>query len=279
MNRIIGLLVSIVFASIYGYAQLCYPVVGTYKGKSAQGIAIWGNNAYLFNDGGHCRIYNINSEKIIGEFDLASSGKNTHVNAACFGRDYVNGNQMPVIYISEYRKPSRCFVENITDTASTMVQTIRVQKHGKDVFIQSWIVDNEMCKLYTVSRMSPLKGEKNTKQVRISKYRLPLLDEGEDIILTEKDCQDTFLVEFANAIQGGKIKGGCLYIVSGLQETSRGKFNAERAIQVIDLKKRKILKSIDLTHITVNEPEDMDFYNNKAILYCGQNGGLYIINL
>ena len=38
--------------------NLAYPIVGTYKGKSAQGMAIWQNYAYLFNDGGHCRVLN-----------------------------------------------------------------------------------------------------------------------------------------------------------------------------------------------------------------------------
>lgn len=31
------------------HAQLAYPIVGQYKNKSAQGMAIWGDNAYLMN--------------------------------------------------------------------------------------------------------------------------------------------------------------------------------------------------------------------------------------
>ena len=46
-------------STLLAYTQLRYPVVGTYKGKSAQGMAIWKNNAYIFNDGGHCRVLDL----------------------------------------------------------------------------------------------------------------------------------------------------------------------------------------------------------------------------
>lgn len=258
-------------------AQLVYPVVGTYKGKSAQGMAIWGDEAFLFNDGGGCRVLDLKTGEVTREFLLASAGKKTHVNAACFGRDWADGGGCPVIYISEYNVPSRCFVECINDTSSTLLQTIEAQENGKAVFVQSWIVDNKGKCLYAIARQSPPKGERNTPYVRISKYRLPALSEGKNVILSEVDRLDSFIVEFANGTQGGKIKGKYLYIVSGLQEMSRGQFNAERAVQIVDLEKRKLVKTIDLTYITTNEPEDMDFYQNKMMLYAGQNGGLYYI--
>ncbi len=40
-----------------------------------------------------------------------------------------------------------------------------------------------------------------------------------------------------------------------------------------------IERTIDLTDVTENEPEDMDFYHGKALLYTGQGGGLYEVNL
>lgn len=254
---------------------MLYSVVGTYNGKSAQGMAIWGDEAYLFNDGGGCRVLNLRTGKVMREFSLASAGKKTHVNAACFGRENADGGSRPVIYISEYNSPSRCFVECLNDTASTLVQTIQAQNKGKAVFVQSWVVDNDGKSLYAIARQSPPKGETHTAKVKITKYRLPALSEGANVVLTEKDIMDSYVVDFANGTQGGKVKGRYLYIVSGLQEASRGQFNAERAIQVVDLKKRKLAKTIDLTYITTNEPEDMDFYHNKMILYAGQNGGLY----
>ena len=70
-----------------------------------------------------------------------------------------------------------------------------------------------------------------------------------------------------------------MYLPTGLQESARGRYNAERAIQVIDLEKKKLIKRIDLTYITTNEPEDLDFFEGKALLYCGQEGGIYKVKL
>lgn len=267
------------FLSNVAQSQLSIPIVGTYKGKSAQGMAIWGDKAYLFNDGGLCRVLNLQSGNVIRELHLASSNKNTHVNAACFGDESIRQDGMPVIYISEYNLPSRCFVESIGDTTSYLLQTILAQEKGKDVWVQSWIIDTKEKSLYAVARLSPSKGETRTAKVRITKYRLPSLQEGTIVVLSEKDKKDSFIVEFASGTQGGVIKDGKMYLSSGLQESARGSFNAKRVIQVIDLKRRKIVKKIDLTYVTTNEPEDLDFYNGKLLLYCGQEGGLYKINL
>ena len=47
------------------FSQLIYPIVGTYNKKSAQGMAIHGDYAFLFNDGGGCRKLNLLSGKIL----------------------------------------------------------------------------------------------------------------------------------------------------------------------------------------------------------------------
>ena len=70
-----------------------------------------------------------------------------------------------------------------------------------------------------------------------------------------------------------------MYLPTGLQESARGRFNAERALQVINLKKRQIVRKVDLSFVTTNEPEDIDFYKGKALLYCGQEGGIYKVKL
>ena len=70
-----------------------------------------------------------------------------------------------------------------------------------------------------------------------------------------------------------------MYIVTGLPETASHRRNSKRAIHVIDLEKKELVKTIDLTYVTTNEPEDIDFYNGKCLLYCGQNGGIYEVDL
>ena len=41
------------------------------------------------------------------------------------------------------------------------------------------------------------------------------------------------------------------------------------------LNKTKIVKEIDLTYVTTNEPEGLDFLGNKLLMFCGQEGGIY----
>lgn len=274
-----ALFVFFIVCSIPSYSQLVYPVVGKYQGNTAQGMAIWNDEAYLFNDGGQCRVLNLKTGITERKFSLASAAKKTHVNAACFGRNTIPNSKCPLIYISEFNSPSRCFVECLSDSASSLVQTIQAQENGKNSWVQSWMVDGVNSYLYSVARMPLKKGEKNTTKVKIAKYRLPSLSEGENVILTEKDCLDKFIVDFASGTQGGKIRGNYLYIVSGLQESANGQFNAKRAIQVIDLKRKCRVREVDLTYVTTNEPEDIDFYNKKCLLYCGQEGGIYQIKL
>lgn len=281
MIRLVLRIIVLFCFHVIGYscfAQMKYPIVGTYKGKSAQGMAIWGDNAYLFNDGGHCRVLNLVSGRVQGEFDLASAGGKTHVNAACFGTESCNGNS-PLIYISEYNSPSRCFVECVGDTGSSLVQTIQAQDNMKNRFVQAWAIDSKRQYLYAIARKTPQKGMTRNINVEIVKYRLPSLKEGKNVILTNEHILDVFEVPFHNGVQGAKIRGKYLYIVTGLQEASHGEINAERAIQVVNLQQQKLIKSIDLTYVTTNEPEDIDFYKGKCLLYCGQNGGIYQINV
>lgn len=263
---------------IGGYAQLIYPVVGTYKGKGAQGMAIYGDSALLMSDGGGYRLLDLSSGRIVRDGVLASAGKNTHVNCACFSSEKVNGSFYPLLYITEFRDPSRCFVEQIgEDGRNKLVQTISAMKNGTKGLVRVWVVDNENRKLYGITRgkmhLDAFGSVKNT----ILKFRLPDISEGKNVILTEKDVESQFEVIFPNALQGGKIRKGKLYISTGYSESSRESTEYPRALLVVDLKKQKLIKKTDLTYVTTNEPEDIDFYKGRCLLYCGQTGGIYRI--
>ena len=270
----------LLFPFLHCHSQLRYAIVGTYKGKSAQGMAIWQDKAYLFSHGGRCRIFNLKTEVVENEFMLGSADTANHVNCACFGNIVTKDNNIPLLYISECKNKRRCFVESVNDS-SILLQTIYAKdEKGEIESALNWIVDRENSFLYSISRSSKDFKTSQTIHNYITKYRLPRLEEGEEIILGVEDRLERYDIPFVNILQGAKIYDGKLYVVTGLSQ-QRYEFskNAERAIIVIDLKVKKIIKKISLTYVTTNEPEDIDFYNGKCLLYCGQNGGIYEINL
>lgn len=273
------LLLYFIACSSIGFSQN-YKVVGTYKGKTAQGMAVYDDYCFLLNNGGYCRIYDLQKEEVIGEYPLSSASDNNHSNCASFGVERVGDNTIPVLYISECAGPTyRCFVENMTLKGSNLVQTIQIKKGDKILLVQNWIVDSKKKFLYTISRLSSKPNENGEINNIIRKYRLPKLEEGEFVILDENDKLDEFEVSFLNILQGGYIRKNKLYLPVGMQSTYKGTpESVERAIIVVNLKKKKITKKIDLMEVIQNEPEDLDFYNGNLLLFCGQSGGLYHVN-
>ena len=114
----------------------------------------------------------------------------------------------------------------------------------------------------------------NIKTV-LTKYRLPQINEGEKIVLSEKDIVDRYDLLFTSSMQGATIYKGKLYIATGLWESDKNTSETYRIVVVVDLKKRKVVKKIDINQLTTNEPEGIDFYKNKCLLFCGQTGGIY----
>ena len=263
------------------FSQMRYAIVGTYKGASAQGMAIHQDKAYLFSHGGRCRVLNLKTKIVEREFLLESSDSTNHVNCACFGVEVEKGNQLPLIYISECKNGRRCFVECITETTSVLRQTIEARKDDGSIEpVLNWVVDTNNDFLYSITRYSKELKETGIIHNYISKYPLPKLKDGSRVILKERHKLDAYDIPFRNVLQGAKVYNGKLYIVTGLQQPRYEKSkNAVRELLEIDLNEKKLIKRIDLTYVTTNEPEDIDFYEDKCLLYCGQNGGIYEIDL
>ena len=182
------------------------------------------------------------------------------------------------MYVSECAGKCRCFVESISDTSSILVQTIHLDRKGMDAIAHDWVVDKKSKSLYSIARWQyNSDSTMRTYAHRINRYRLPKLSEGKNVTLTDADVLDSFDVSFLNMLQGATIKGKYLYLPTGLFDTPKGRMDKERALIVVNLKAHKIVKKIDLTDLTSNEPEDCAFYKGKLLLYCGQSGGLYEI--
>lgn len=268
------------FCPLLANAQIKYPVVGTYLKKSAQGFAIYDNYAYLMSDGGRVRQLNLITKTIEKDFLLSCAQENPHVNNACFGVEKYQNSTIPVIYITECRRDKfRCFVESLNDGDPCLIQTIQAKKNNKVSRVYVWVVDPSEKMLYAITRNEKAVDSIGNKWNTITKYKLPTLKQGSIVYLNEEDVIDSFDVLFPNVLQGCKIKGKYMYLVTGLHQSQSHRSESKRSIKVLDLKKKKMVKEIDLTYITMNEPEDIDFYHKSCLLYCGQEGGVYKVKL
>ena len=243
-------------------------------------MAVNGDSAYLMSDGGICRVLDLKKGYVVRTFNMGSSAKGNHINNACFGKKDVSNGQMPLLYLSECMGKGRCFVEQIVGDSSRLVQTIEATKKGKNYRMTNWVVDNEQGYLYGVTRdRNELLDSAWNVICHIIKYRIPQLEEGPKVYLSEKDIIDHYEVIYPNILQGCKIRGNKMYLLTGLQQSMSYRKDSQRAVLVIDLKKKKLISKIDLTYVTVNEPEDIDVYKNKWLLYCNGEGGLYELKL
>ena len=62
--------------------NISYQVSGTYNKQAAQGMAVYKDFAYLLNNTGLCRVYDLKQQKVIDTFPLASANNNNHSNCA-----------------------------------------------------------------------------------------------------------------------------------------------------------------------------------------------------
>ncbi len=263
----------ILFVMTFNINQYDYPVKGSFKGHSAQGMAICDDYAFLLNDSGLCRIYDLKKKEVLCDFPLKSANPRNHANSASFGIEYLDSNsQYPAFYISECRIPSRCFVEDVTLGCSRLIQTLRFEKNGKSALVHTWIVDAISRKLYGLTSQ---KKQNGGTCILIRRFRLPSLSEG-DIVFTEKDIEEEFDISISNLLQGGAIRDNILYLPMGLHGKGDTEMS-ERAIVLIDLRQQKVIDKIVLNDLTKNEPEDVDFYGGELLMYCGQQGGLWKI--
>jgi len=259
-----------------------YPFPAPYNEKSAQGMAIFGNSLFLLNNGGHCRIYNLKNRQMEAGFELGSAGKENHCNCASFGVDFPEGNrEFPAFYVSECYGERRCFVESITSDGSQLIQVLKIRTGGPESKSFNWVVGRQQKCLYTISRPSddPVDST-GTKIYLITKLPLPSLDRKE-VIFTSEDIIEQFSIAFPNLSQGASVFKDFLYLPVG-RNTVPGmekRKDEHRDIIVVNLKTRKVEKTIDVHNIVDGEPEDIDFYGNNLLFYCGQKeGGVYNLN-
>ena len=270
------ILFPILFSFLYSCTSLrnvkYFPVETNYQKKWGEGMAIHGQYIFLLTNTGLCRIYDMREDLFVGSVALASAHAKNHANNACFGVEYPkDNNKFPALYISECEAPYRCYVENITEYESRLIQIIQFQIDNKPQAVHDWIVDIVTNNIYAVTQLYPFNKERNGFATQIVKFGLPSIN-TQEVILSDVDIEDSFEVFFPHILQGGVIHNHTLYLPSGASADSQVQYGKEKAIVIIDLKEKKIKRIIDVQDILNNEPEGGALSGKSLIISCAPKG-------
>lgn len=276
--------------------------------RSAQGMAVWHDEAFILYDTGACAVYDLKTraEKPLASFRLASFNEGmpsadykNHANHCMFVGTHYQGNPIPLLYVTtgagtgadEDGYYYRLSVENIVRTGegyqAHSVQTITYQPsdtEGTPWVAPCWgcpafFADTEEKALYIFSARYRTKrgcvpeGEKNA--YIITRFPLPEVQEGTMIRLSAKDIQDQFVVESdVEFTQGGQLTGGVLYYTFGCP-----KIGYPDRMMAFDVHEKKALYMVDHLDEALcgEEIECCDWYEGK--LLCNTcDGGLYVLD-
>ncbi|UVO97490.1 hypothetical protein NXV86_21835 [Bacteroides sp. BFG-257] len=175
-----------------------FPVETNLQKKWGQGMAIHGQYVFLLTNTGLCRIYDMRKGVFAGSLILASAHEKNHANNACFGVEYSkDNNKFPALYISECEAPYRCYVENVTEYESRLIQIIQFRIGNKPQAVHDWIVDRETGHIYAITQLYPFNKERNGFATQIVKFGLPSIN-TQEVILSDVDIEDSFEVFFSS---------------------------------------------------------------------------------
>lgn len=267
--------------------------------RSAQGMAIWGDRAFILYDTGVCGVYDLKTRnpEPLAQFPLGSYNPGipsreylNHANSCMFSRIHLRDNPIPLLYVSTGTGTGydgdgfyyRCAVENIVEAPdgtcrAETVQTISYHPEGQlpGAFESpAWgcpcfMTDNDTGHLYIFSARYRTKsgcvpeGERNAYIVT----KLPLPDpcEGGLIRLGPGDILDQFTVSSDVLFtQGGCIIDSKLYFTFGYPQ---GGYPLH--IMVFDLA-RKCLAA-QMHHLT-------EAFGGEEIECCGMYRGKLLCN-
>ena len=210
---------------------------------STQGFAMHDRYAFVLHDKGRICIFDMKKKKMVGNFML--DGNSSHCNNACFGVEKASRkSKFPLLYIASCGGENCCYVTDISLTGSKIVQKIFFDGSGYAGTID-WCLDAENGFIYTY-------GGRNGDYKLLKKFRLPRLadsDANGEVHLTDADVLDeTRLDSGINIWQGSIVRGRYAYLPDG--------YAPHRLyIHVVDLEKKKIILSKDITETVVDEPE------------------------
>ncbi len=258
--------------------------------RGNQSAAIFGDYVCLVTDRlSTIHLYNIKTKSYLckktfeAKKDLTPGGYTLyHCNQMTFGVDYYTPDDpFPLIYISQRcRSDYRCFVEvyriiphkkdtenDYSSMDAQLVQTIYfpAMNYNNSMGNVNCTIDAKERLMYTYSRNNN-KNEDNYGKCKISCFPIPNVSQN-IVYLEGPDIQDSFMINCSAVnMQGGCINDGLLYIGQGF--SSAGIY-----LNIVDLKKRKLIQRIDLLNDygIKWEPEGCFYYNNNVMIAEGTN--------
>ena len=286
MKRILTSLASAVILPAVALAQLyvepeqnveCYEFIKkNRKTGPQQGLEIWGNYVFVLEDGGNVNVFDFQkaAPEPITSFALASSHPDNHANNASFGTETKKGASFPLLYVSNGKVGCdaewTCAVESITRKgrkfSSELAQTITLDIAGweEEGYVKifgapSWMVDRTRNELWVFSArkrtVKKITAHAYENQYVATKFRVPTLSEGKEIILGVNDIEDQVVFPFDTWFtQAGCVHDGKIYYCFGLgiQDPSR-----PSRIRVYDTDTRTISARYELQDQILNEMEDI----------------------
>ena len=258
---------------------------------TAQGMAVYGDEAFILYDTGVCAVYDLITRdpnpKTVFPLKSYNSGKPrreylNHANQNMFGTIHYKGNPLPLMYVTagtgidadEDGYYYRLCVENLVRQEdgffkAELLQTVTYKPCEGDTATIGW-----GCPLSARYRTRRDMARPDNAYI-VTKFRLPALEEGPMVRLTAADILDQFEVETDTPFtQGGQLRRGILTYTFGCPVGGY-----ENYVMAFDVKEKKYLYQVDNLSDAMNreEIECCDWYQGKLLMNTN-DGGIYILS-
>lgn len=270
--------------------------------RSAQGMAIWQDRAFILYDTGICAVYDLRARSAapLASFPLGSYNEGTptrdylnHANHCMFGSLHADGNPIPLLYVTAgtgigadadgyyYRLSVENIIRQGDGYRAESLQTVTYQPVGE--VPTPWVspcwgcpaffVDHQENALYIFSARYRTKrgcvpeGEHNA--YIITHFDLPALSDGPLVRLTPADIRDQFSVASdVPFTQGGQLTDGILYYTFGCPKSGY-----PVRVLAFDMHQKRLLWQAENMDEAFHgeEIECCDWYDGQ--LLCNTNSG------
>jgi hypothetical protein len=228
--------------------------------RAAEGLAVYGDYMFRFYINGLAKSFDISSGHpvLISSFQLGSHALNSnHCNCAQFANSVAYGNTFPYVYIANCVYPI-CYVEQITTSSSSLIQTITVNSSFSFVWCNVCAGDDGYLYSVGINCQANVNGT-----MKVIKHQLPSPSQG-NVTLNDADAVDSFELPYdgsVHGLQGMEVRNGKIFLpMNGTANASNG------IIRVIDIESRSIQTDIPISFHPY-ECEDVSVYGD--IMYIG----------